>query len=549
MPEQAARLTPASQSDTARERTVRAADYYFRAGDMTRGQELIQSVLPACPAGPPRARLLLRLATTHYHHDGWPLAEQTLRQAAQEAPDDAALRAHAEQELAIARLVAGDLPAACRLATASLRSAEHTADPHLVGHSLARMAVLDFFRGNGIRPDLLDRAEALDAAAGEESAWRPALFGPALARGLLLKWCDRLDEARPVLASQYRRALDQGDEAPLPFLLHHFSELECWAGNWDAAEEYALEGCRVADEGRQHSMTPATMYPLALIRAHRGQAQDARDLATEALVLCERTGNVPVASQLLSVLGFTALSLNDYRAAHAHLSRLADAIAVLGLGEPSVVKFLPDEVETLTALGDLDRARSFTQRLEERGRSLGRPWALATGARCRAYLAAVDGDFPAAQAACEQALSHHQQLPMPFELARTLLVTGMIERRARHKTAARRSLGQALGIFEHLGAPLWAGKARGELSKIAVRTPADGLTETERRIAGLVAQGQTNREVASAMFVTENTVQTHIRHIFQKLGVRSRTELAAQLVSAPASATPVARPPTRSGAG
>ena len=59
----------------------------------------------------------------------------------------------------------------------------------------------------------------------------------------------------------------------------------------------------------------------------------------------------------------------------------------------------------------------------------------------------------------------------------------------------------------------------------------DGLTETERRVAALVAQGHTNREVAAAMFVTENTVQTHVRHIFQKLGVRSRTELAVQLLS------------------
>ena len=116
---------------------------------------------------------------------------------------------------------------------------------------------------------------------------------------------------------------------------------------------------------------------------------------------------------------------------------------------------------------------------------------------------------------------------MPFELGRTLLVKGMIERRARHKSAARASLGQALAIFEHLGAPLWADKARRELSKIAVRAPPEGLTETERRVAALVAQGQTNREIAAAMFVTENTVQTHVRHIFQKLGVRSRTELAA----------------------
>ena len=57
-----------------------------------------------------------------------------------------------------------------------------------------------------------------------------------------------------------------GDEASLPFLLYHFSELECWAGNWDAAEEYALEGCRVAEDSRQQTMMPATLifaWPLS----------------------------------------------------------------------------------------------------------------------------------------------------------------------------------------------------------------------------------------------------------------------------------------------
>jgi DNA-binding CsgD family transcriptional regulator len=192
------------------------------------------------------------------------------------------------------------------------------------------------------------------------------------------------------------------------------------------------------------------------------------------------------------------------------------------------VKFLPDEIEALAALGEVDRAWLFTRQLEAQGKSLGRPWALATAARCRAHLVALDGDILGARAACEQALSLHERLPMPFELGRTLLVKGMIERRARRRLVARESLGQALGIFEHLGASLWAAKARRELSKITVRSPADGLTETERRIAALVAQGQTNREVASAMFVTENTVQTHVQHILRKLGVRSRTELAAR---------------------
>jgi DNA-binding CsgD family transcriptional regulator len=541
--EQAARLTPADRSGAARDRVVHAANYHFRGGDMDRSCELIQSALAACPSGPVRARLLLRLATIYYHNSGWPLAEQTFRQAVDAAPDDPALRAHAEQEIAFARLVAGDLPGALDWAKASLRSAEQSADPLLMAHSLARIAALEFFRGNGVRTDLLARAEALDAPAGDEPGARASLLDPPLARGVLLKWCDRLDDARLRLAGQYHRALGRGDEALLPFLLYHFSELECWAGNWDAAEEYALEGCRVADESRQRTMKPATLYTLALVRAHRGRVEQAREFATEALALCDQTGNVPIMSLLLSVLGFAALSLDDHQAAHSHLGRLADVATVFGLGEPGVVKFLPDEIEALTALGEVGRARSLTHELEVRGKSLGRPWAQATGARCRALLAAVDGDLSEARSACEQALSHHKQLPMPFELARTLLVKGMIERRARYRQTARESLGQALTSFERLGAPLWAAKAQRELSKITTRPCVHGLTETESHVAALVTQGLTNREIGSAMFITENTVQTHIRHIFQKLGVRSRTELAARFPPILASTmTAAARP-------
>jgi DNA-binding CsgD family transcriptional regulator/tetratricopeptide (TPR) repeat protein len=532
--EQAARLTPAGQPGQACERIVRAADYHFRAGNMVRSRELVLSVLPGCMPGPPRAALLLRLATVHYHLSGWPLAEQTFRQAAQEAQEDPALAAHAQQELAFARIVAGDLTSALHWANLSLRSAERAADSRLVAHSLARIAVFEFLQGHGVRRDLFDRAEALDASAGEEPTGRLPLFGPSLARGLVLKWSDQLDEARVILTGQYRQAIDRGDGASIPFLLYHFSELECWAGNWDAAEEYALESRRVAEESGQQTMMPAALYCLALVRAHLGQVAQARELASQALALCEQTGNVPLLSQALSVLGFVALSVDDPQGAVSHLERLGEASAALGLGEPGVVKFLPDEIEALAALGQADCAWPLTRQLEEQGRSLGRPWALATGARCRAHLAAVDGDLQGAQAACEEALAAHRHLTMPFELGRTLLVKGMIDRRARHRSAARDSFSSALDIFERLSAPSWASRASRELAKLPARTPVDGLTETERRIAALISQGQTNREIASSMFVSENTVQTHLRHIFRKLSVKSRTELAARLLSAPA---------------
>jgi DNA-binding CsgD family transcriptional regulator/tetratricopeptide (TPR) repeat protein len=528
--EQAVRLTPGDQPSEASRRTVRAADYYFRAGDIARSQELIQG---AIAGGAPSAPLLIRLATIYYRQSGWPLAEQTFGRAAEEARADPGLRAHAEQEIAFARMVAGDLPAAAGWARASLRSAERAADPRLIAHSLARIALFEFLQGNGVRADLLDKARALEATAAGEGIGRLPMLDASLVTGMVLKWCDQLDEARPHLTECYRRALDLGDEASLPFLLYHFSQLESWAGNWDTAEHYALEGCRVADESRQEPLKPATLYSLALVRANQGRVADARELAAQALYLSQQTGNVPLASMAVSVLGFLALSLDDYEEANARLGPLAEAGAAAGLREPGVVRFLPDEIEALAALHQMERAWGLTRRLETQGKALGRAWALAAGARCHAHLAALEGNFDEALTACGEALHHHEQLAMPAELGRTLLVKGMVERRARRNAAARESLLDSLAIFERLGAPLWVDKAHRELPKTTAHETRKSLTETERRIADLVIQGRRNREIAGSMFISENTVQTHLRHIFQKLEVRSRTQLAAKLLSGP----------------
>ena len=529
--EQAVRMTPSRPSPEGPARVLRAADYHFRAGEIGRSRELVESALTGCPAGARRAALLIRQAAISCHQSGWAQAEQLFHQAALEAAGDPELRAHAEGELAQARLAAGDLPAASRWAAAALRSAERAGRPRLLAHSLAHVAAVEFLRGNPVRADLLALAERAGAGAGDEPVEFLALAGPALFAGAILKWSDRLDEARQCFTGCYRRTLDRGDDASLPYLLAHLSELECWAGNWDAAAEYAREGRTVASETHQQAMLPAPMCSLALVLAHQGEVTQARGLATEALGLAERTGNVPLMSTALAVLGFIAVSLDDYPAAHAHLGRLTRLAAGAGLDQPSVVKFLPDEIEALAALGETGLAEAYLRRLRARGQALRGPWALATSARCRAHLAGMAGDHAGARAACAEALAEHERLPMPFELGRTLLTKGITQRRARRKSAAAESFGQALAIFERLGAPLWAAKARRELSAGAPRPPAGGLTQTQHRVAALIAQGQTNREIAAAMFITVNTVQTHVRHIFQKLGVRSRTELAAVLLA------------------
>ena len=94
---------------------------------------------------------------------------------------------------------------------------------------------------------------------------------------------------------------------------------------------------------------------------------------------------------------------------------------------------------------------------------------------------------------------------------------------------AREALEQALAIFEELGARLWAEKARAELARISGRAPAsEELTETERRVAELAAQGRTNKQIAAELYMGLSTVESHLSHVYRKLGVR-RAELAARL--------------------
>jgi DNA-binding CsgD family transcriptional regulator len=120
---------------------------------------------------------------------------------------------------------------------------------------------------------------------------------------------------------------------------------------------------------------------------------------------------------------------------------------------------------------------------------------------------------------------------MPFERARTLLVCGIVERRARRRAAARASLEEASGEFERLGARVWAERARAEITRLGGRgeTATNGLTVTERRVAELAASGRSNKEIAAALFVTVHTVEVHLSRVYAKVGVRSRAQLSNRL--------------------
>ena len=164
--------------------------------------------------------------------------------------------------------------------------------------------------------------------------------------------------------------------------------------------------------------------------------------------------------------------------------------------------------------------------LERNGSRLDRSWMLAIAARCRAMVLAAAGDVEGADKMVHQAMAEHDRLQMPFERARTLLLLGQIQRRQRQKQGAATTLGEALEIFESLGAPLWADRARAELARTNVGAGrTDELTPSEQRVAELASSGMTNRDIAATLFVSAKTVEANLTQIYRKLGIRSRAEL------------------------
>jgi DNA-binding CsgD family transcriptional regulator len=134
----------------------------------------------------------------------------------------------------------------------------------------------------------------------------------------------------------------------------------------------------------------------------------------------------------------------------------------------------------------------------------------------------------------DAALAAHDLDPRPFECARTLLCYGERLRREKRRLDARERLREALDALVASGATVWAKRAEAELAATGERSrrrvawTTDELTPRELTVVRLVAQGLTNKEIAAQLFLSTNTIETHLRHVFQKLGVRSRTELATK---------------------
>ena len=519
--EQAVALTPPADEEDRRRRRLEAADLHFEAGDVHRAISVLEGAGDDAPRGPARAAVLLRLgrlrAETSGAVEAVALWREALGQAAGDDQLDAAIRLELGQFL---RFTEGADPALAQL-RAAVDAAARAGDDMLSCRALGAHALVHFNSGRGIDQIGMGRALELEA----ELPSRPPVATPFLVHQLV--WTGDFERAREELGrwEAWARARDHPSAGDAAWYL---ALLEWRHGDWDSAAAAASVAVTLAEQFGREAGT-ITSWPQAVIAAHRGeseaQALAERGLARPALPYVAEAG-------FSWVLGHVRLSRDDPRGALEHLERAERINSELGILEPALLWFMPDLLDALLALGDVDRTEETAAPFGRRARELDRPWAVAIAARTEALIGAVRGDLDGAFGRFEEALAAHERTLDRFQHARTLLALGSTQRRAKQRATARETLEQAVATFAALPAPLWADKARAELARIGGRAPSRGeLTEAEQRIAVLVAEGRSNREVAAALFLTEHTVETALTRIYRKLDVRSRSALARRLSS------------------
>jgi DNA-binding CsgD family transcriptional regulator len=524
----AAALTPPDAAEASARRRLRTAEYQYHAEDAQAAQAGLTELVAELPPGELRVEALLWLACVRQAQDGMAEAVDLAGRALAEATSPE-VRAAAERHLALAHVVVGaDLLSGDRHAAAALRTARTTGDPTSIAESEAALAWTQFWVGAGLRTDLL-------AGARRYTTWSryaPQEASPNTVVGLLFAWADEIPEARRALHAEQRRLTELGQDRPHALVLFTLAELECRAGQWATARHAAEEGLRAAELAGDEFYRGLLLYARGLVASHMGRLDEARTDAEEAIAVGSAIGSAVPVRFAATLQGFIALSAGDHAAVDAHIGPLSAALPADGRFDPGLARFVPDHVEALSALGRGEQAEQLLAPFQAQAHSLDRPWALAAAGRCRALLHAASGDPGAALAAADRALAAHERVEMPFERARTLLVAGAIRRRARRRREARETLEAALAEFTRLGATAWADRSRAEIGRLGGRAPSPtALTESERHIAERVASGMTNKEVAAALFLTVSTVEAALWKIYRKLDVRSRTELAAKLMT------------------
>ena len=506
-------------------RRLRGAEYHFRAGALDDCEALITPIIEELPAGVLRAVGLMLIAAARGYREGMASTIGLFDEAVRQAEGVAPVRTQALLLLSLATGIGGDMSTCVHLARQARDDADATGLPELKTQALSLWSHVSFMHGLGVDTEALRTALEME----DPDTDAPVMLRPTPVYALNCAWTGRLDEARTLMTEVLYRCEQRGTELDALWATEQLTWIDIALGRYDDAEQHAAEALQRARQigGQLPLITAHTA--IANAAAYRGRVGEARVAAELAAAGANAAELGYLADPPLMSLAFAEVSDGQYEAALQTLKPLLEGFDPAHGTEIMAGAWLPDAVEALTALGRADEAETFVVALEANGSRNDRPWMLAIGARSRALIEAARGDLDAALLSAERAMTHHTRLPMPFERARTQLLLGQLQRRRRRSAPARANITGAAAVFSEIGSPLWAARAQRELDRLAAGSAGAALTDSERQVAERAAAGLSNKEIATALFLSGKTVEMHLSNTYRKLGIRSRAQLAERL--------------------
>lgn len=516
----ALRLTPAD-SPSYVSHLLELGRHLGVAGEKQRLTELLSQRVDSLPRGAPRVAAYL-LLTDGVVRDNSEI-RTLMRRALAEAGADDGLRAPVLAELAENQAVieVAGIAHSEREAIEALACAR----PDRPDHQRFALYTLSWIRALAGQPiaDLWEQFQAVS-----EDRYFLA-HSPQRVAGQRHVWRGEVKEAMHQVTSLQVLAEERAEPSSFALQRLHLCELQLRVGDWDQAQQLLDEWAASTDSELLH--WPMYERCRALLGAGRGNLEDARRWGVEALRRAELTGVRWDWLETKRALGLAALLARDFAASARDLRAVWEHTAREGVRDPGAFPVAPDLVEALVECEETDEARDVAIALAELARDQDHPWALVGARRCGAIVDLAGDYSDRAATALEAAAVAYRELGLAFDHARTLLVLGRAQRRAKKWGAARDHLQLAVSAFDAMASPGWAQDAHSELARAGAGRPASSgqLTPTERRVAQLAADGLSNKEIARALVVTVNTVEFHLRNTYAKLGVRSRVQLAGQI--------------------
>jgi DNA-binding CsgD family transcriptional regulator len=341
----------------------------------------------------------------------------------------------------------------------------------------------------------------------------------AWTRGFFAPWHDPSSEAPAREA--IKLAVEAGRYGDLSNMYIALILLLCRASRFGDAQAALEEADRIGawtTSSFQEDMARTYVYE------YTGDLDAARQAALRGAARGREVDSTYWTAGFLAGAGFIECSAGAWSAALDALREVADIFTRTKMVDLEQLLWAVDYADAALQVGALDEVETAVGVLRRQGESV-RPEALVAADRCESLLKAARGDIDEALNRLVRVVDL-DGVECPFEHTRSRLALGQVYRRAGYKGMANQALLDAAEAFDELGVPRWAERARDEAGRVGLHPTTTILTETERRVAELVASGMSNQETASALFMSLKTVEANLTRVYRKLGVRSRTKLA-----------------------